>query len=280
MRLPRFPWSIEPLERREVLSALSLGGEFLMQPSPQGDNVIMLAGPTVPGSGGIGLSDADFQALLSLRDQTSSADQAAAAPTMRREIVFIDEAVPDAEALFDDLAAHQQPRRELTVIRVDSRRDGVEQISQALATDVVWDAVHIISHGSRDGFQIGSTWLNATSVAGYSADIQNWRQTLSTEADLFVYGCDLAGTARGRELLDTLRMLTGADIAASDDPTGSSQLGGDWTLEFTSGPVETAAVTTVDFQQRWQHTLAAGFTVTPTSGLTTSEAGGTATFTV
>ena len=43
----------------------------------------------------------------------------------------------------------------------------------------------------------------------------------------------------GGSLLDRLGTLTGADVAASDDLTGSARLGGDWDLEYGNGRIET-----------------------------------------
>ena len=42
----------------------------------------------------------------------------------------------------------------------------------------------------------------------------------------------------GAEAATTLAALTGADVAASDDLTGSSDQGGDWDLEFKQGQID------------------------------------------
>ena len=47
----------------------------------------------------------------------------------------------------------------------------------------------------------------------------------------------------------------GADVAASDDATGSSLLGGDWTLEATSGAIETDLAVSAPAQQSYAFTL-------------------------
>src|SRR5580765_772820 len=64
----------------------------------------------------------------------------------RREVVFVDSGVADAQALIDDLRAHSGA--ELVVVQLDAQRDGVQQITDTLAQLRDVDAVHIVSHGT------------------------------------------------------------------------------------------------------------------------------------
>ena len=95
-------------------------------------------------------------------------------------------------------------------------------------------------------------------------DIAGWQDSLTPEADLLFYGCDLAAGDDGRALLDNLSNLTGADVAASDDLTGSALLGGDWVLEYSNGEIETRVATSPETPQQWSGVLAT-FTVTTTT---------------
>ena len=72
---------------------------------------------------------------------------------------------------------------------------------------------------------------------------------------MLIYGCSLAETADGRELVDALGKLTATDVAASDDLTGNKILGGDWELEYEAGDIETTIAFSDDVQQNWQGTL-------------------------
>ena len=58
--------------------------------------------------------------------------------------------------------------------------------------------------------------------------------------------------------------LTGADVAASDDLTGSARRGGDWVLEYSKGEIEARVVTSPETPQHWSGVLAT-FTVTTTA---------------
>ena len=180
----------------------------------------------------------------------------------RREIVFVDSGVADAQALIDDLRARSGA--ELVVVQLDAQRDGVEQITDALAQVSDVDAVHIVSHGTDRALKIGSTWLTADDLDSRADSLTQWREALSADADLLLYGCDLAAGPQGQALLQGLQQLTGADIAASTDATGARALGGDWDLEYTAGAIEATGPFSAAARDDWQGLLAS-FTVTNTN---------------
>ena len=154
------------------------------------------------------------------------------------ELIFVDTHLRDYELLLDGLV-DDQPGRDFEVVLLDESQDGVEQIGEQLAKFSDVDAVHIFSHGSQDGVQLGSTWLRMGTLDDYADDLSDWGQSLSADADLLFYGCEAAATDAGQALLSAIQDLTGADVAASTDNTGHSDYGGDWQLEFTEGTVET-----------------------------------------
>jgi len=180
----------------------------------------------------------------------------------RREIVFVDANVDDHATLIAGLQ-QADPDVELRIVVLDSERDGIEQIDEVLkhASDI--DAVHVLSHGSDRGIQLGSTWLTQENLGTYADQIADWQRALDQNADLLLYGCDLASSTAGRLLVDNLAGLTGADVAASIDLTGNATLGGDWDLEYATGRVDAAVVVFAPAQMQWDGTLAA-ITVTTT----------------
>ena len=131
--------------------------------------------------------------------------------------------------------ANADDDRSFEVIILEADRDGVEQISQALADRQDLDAVHFVTHGEDGVVKLGDTWLDSDNVDAYAGDISGWQDALASEADLLFYGCDLAAGEDGRMLLEKLGTLTDADVAASDDLTGSARMGGDWVLEYGKG---------------------------------------------
>ena len=63
------------------------------------------------------------------------------------------------------------------------------------------------------------------------------------------YGCNLAATADGQELMNQIGAEWDVDVAASDDLTGILIFGGDWDLEYQTGDVETQIAFSTDLQR-------------------------------
>ncbi len=169
-----------------------------------------------------------------------------------REIVIIDGSVDDIQQLLDDLNASD---RDVEVFVLDSERDGIDQITEILDGRSDVESLHIVSHGTDGGVQLGNFWLTEANLDGYAGQIASWQGSLAGEADILFYGCDLAGNQAGQNLVESLSALTGADIAASDDVTGHETLGGDWELEFQLGDLQTDVAFSAQLQQTWFSTL-------------------------
>ncbi|MGL5065198.1 MAG: DUF4347 domain-containing protein, partial [Microcoleus sp.] len=167
----------------------------------------------------------------------------------RKELVFIDSTVKN----YHNLIAGVKPGTEVIVL--DAARDGVEQITEALASRNNIDSVHIVSHGSSGNLNLGAARLNSETINSYASQLQNWSNSLSTGADILVYGCDTAAGETGAQFIQTLSDLTGADIAASTDLTGSSVLGGDWDLEKLTGSIESPIAFQADAIADYQSVL-------------------------
>ena len=121
---------------------------------------------------------------------------------------------------------------EFDIYLIDSDSDGLAQISEHLNAYQELSSVHIVSHGSDGQVKLGNTILSSASIDGYASDLVGWRDHLAENADILFYGCNLSETEEGRQLVEGIAELSGADVAASDDLTGHEDLGGDWILEF------------------------------------------------
>ncbi|NND98464.1 MAG: DUF4347 domain-containing protein, partial [Pirellulaceae bacterium] len=150
------------------------------------------------------------------------------------EIIVIDSSLPDLQQFLDDL---HQSDRDRDVFVLDANRDGVDQITEILSGRNGVESLHLVSHGSDGGIQLGNTWLTDDNLNAYAGQISMWQGSLSSESDILIYGCDLASGADGQHLIESLSVLTGADVAASVDDTGHQSLGGDWDLEYTVGQI-------------------------------------------
>ncbi len=151
-------------------------------------------------------------------------------------VVVIDQGVDNFEALLT-----QVPEGYATLV-VPAGESGLEFIANSLQSYSNLESIHILSHGSDGLFQLGGDKVTAQNVDQFHDQLSRIGQSLNPDGDLLLYGCNLSASSEGQELLNALSNLSGADIAASDDLTGSSELGGDWTLETQVGSIEAATL--------------------------------------
>ncbi len=174
----------------------------------------------------------------------------------RKEIVFIDTRVENYQTLMDGI----DPAAE--VILLDARRDGIEQIAEALKGRSDIDAIHLIGEGTEAELHLGTAFLTNDSISGHYAELFGQiGQSLSAEADLLIYGCNFGRGTSGLSAIQTLADLTGADIAASTDRTGHVSEYSNWQLEVSTGFIETSIVIGQATQDAWEGVLAT-YTVT------------------
>ena len=163
---------------------------------------------------------------------------------LARELVIVDGGVENREALLASII-EDYPDSALEIRFLDSDRNGIDQISEILSeSDQKYDAIHLLSHGDDGQIQLGNTTLDDSNLSQYADQISGWAESLTDDADLLIYGCNLAETSQGQTFAQSLAAVTGADVAASDDLTGHESLGGDWDLEFSTGQIDTDIVIT------------------------------------
>ena len=98
------------------------------------------------------------------------------------------------------------------------------------------DSIAFAAHdqGAGQFFLTKEFTVNVNSLTG-SADLQHfWPGVGSLVKDngrIDLLACGLVSSEAGNLLLSQLEALTGKNFAASDDPTGNPQSGGDWVLE-------------------------------------------------
>jgi len=165
-------------------------------------------------------------------------------------VLFIDARVADAGVFLTSA------NEGVLVVQLAPEGDGVQQIAAALAGLEGLDSIQIVSHGASGQLQIGDTVLDAASLATHAAALAEWGGALRAGGDLLLYGCDVAHGDTGAAFIDALAGLTGADVAASTDVTGSDLLGANWVLEAATGSIEAASAVSVQAQQDYAHTLA------------------------
>ncbi|MDX8129561.1 cadherin-like domain-containing protein [Methylomonas sp. OY6] len=199
--------------------------------------------------------------------------QTSASETSRNEIVFVDTRVQGYESLLNDIKSSDVSNRNLEIITLDNSTDGIQQITQILAERDNLDAVHIISHGSDGSLDLGNSQLNFDTLIQNQTDISAWGDAFNIDGDILIYGCNVAETQFGQSFVEYLSGITNIDVAASEDTTGSADLGGDWLLEYQTGDVETEIVVSTAGQSEWTGLMAvtANGTVTSTSSTSTNQ---------
>ncbi len=172
---------------------------------------------------------------------------------MTNRIAFVDSRVTDYQTLIDGLPTDTE------VIVLNADQDGVMQIIAALQGKNGLDAIDIFSHGSSGAITLGSAVLNSNSLPGYAAKLAEIGTHLTESGDILLYGCDVAQGDMGQAFIGQLAQLTGADVAASNDLTGATALGGDWVLEAQKGEIESKSVFSAETAANYDNVLTSGF---------------------
>ena len=121
------------------------------------------------------------------------------------------------------------------VVILNPNAEILPQISTALAEQHGLQTLRLISHGDAGALHFGTQVLDQSVLANRAAEVAGWGRAMAPGADLLLYGCSVAESPAGQNFVATLAELTGADVAASSNPTGA---GGDVTLEFATGAVQ------------------------------------------
>ncbi|MDZ8260823.1 Calx-beta domain-containing protein [Nostoc sp. ChiQUE01b] len=187
-----------------------------------------------------------------------------------RNIVFIDPKVIDYQSLVSGIALGSE------VVILDPNRDGLAQITEFLTkreSNSV-QSIHIVSHGSVGSLQLGSINFNLSNLDSYKNQLQKWTSALTEKADILLYGCDVA-SGEGTKFVQQISRITGADVAASNNKTGSVALGGDWDLEVKTEKIEASLAFKPEVIQAYKSILPASFTGTYSQNFNTLAAFGT-----
>ncbi|MBW4422621.1 MAG: SBBP repeat-containing protein [Myxacorys californica WJT36-NPBG1] len=149
-------------------------------------------------------------------------------------LLFVDRGVAEYQTLVAGVA----PGTEVHVL--DSSQDAITQITNTLLGRRDISSLHILSHGEAGRLNFGRGGLDLADLPQYAAQLQSWSNVLTKDADILLYGCNVAQGELGQAFVNGLSDLTGADVAASDDRTGSAGRDGNWTLEVNQGTIDAA----------------------------------------
>lgn len=152
-----------------------------------------------------------------------------------KEIVFITGDTPDWQTLA------QGVRAGVEVVILDPSKDGLAAMAEALQGRNQLSAIHVVSHGAKGALSLGALMLTSDNLDANADNLIAIGRSLMEGGDLLLYGCDVAAGGADNQFLQDLAAATGADAAASIDPTGAIAKGGDWVLESVVGEIHTGS---------------------------------------
>ncbi|MBD2679207.1 MULTISPECIES: DUF4347 domain-containing protein [Nostoc] len=148
-----------------------------------------------------------------------------------QSIAFVDLSIPEVEKILQGLTTD-------LIIPLQPEQDSITQITETLSNYDDLLGVHVISHGSSGQLELGNSVVNLETLHSRSQDLETWADALAADADILLYGCNVAAGTVGSTFVSELGQLTGADVAASTDLTGNISQGGNWVLEYATGTIE------------------------------------------
>jgi len=172
--------------------------------------------------------------------------------TPSQNIYFIDSGVDNYASIVAALPAGTE------VHILTAAEPGLEQIATVLAGRSEVDAISLISHGTEGQLALAGDIVTRQELATSAETLARIGNALSDTADILLYGCNVAKGEKGLSFIDTLSQLTGADIAASDNLTGSAAQGADWVLEQQTGQIDAQSLAYLPQLASYQGTLAGG----------------------
>lgn len=149
-------------------------------------------------------------------------------------VFVVDSQIKNWQSLASQLAVNGK------VVVINSGSSGLDQLNQALTGEKNISAIHIYSHGASNEFSLGSDKVTFSNIDKLQTQLQSLGDKLSADGDILLYGCSI--THDDTALINELATLTHADIAASNNATGSREAGGDWLLETSIGAIEARTI--------------------------------------
>ena len=180
----------------------------------------------------------DAGLVAHLKGESDSKDSVEVAPLLVQStaLVVVDTTIENYESLIADLSEDTE------ILLLDGDSDGLDQIASYVEGRDGISSIHVLSHGDTGEIRLGNTTINSDTLNDRADTFARIGEALTEDGDILLYGCDVADGEAGIDFVSRLAMATGADVAASDDLTGSAELGGDWELEHQSGSIESKSL--------------------------------------
>ncbi len=157
------------------------------------------------------------------------------------QLVVMDAVLPDRKGLLQGVSSDAR------VIYVTKKEDPFTRILATLVQYGPVDSLHIFSHGASGELHFGNRKITQETLP--ADQLAMIGTLLKGPRDILIYGCNVGEGSGGEKFLKTLSEMTGADVAASTDATGSRDKDGDWELELVVGTINGNPISSPDYSQ-------------------------------
>jgi hypothetical protein len=164
------------------------------------------------------------------------------------KIVIIDAGVPGYQTFLNNVL----PDYKIHILTDQNRIDELDNIIKNYK-DI--KELHLISHGSSGIIQLGNKTIDEEFLNAKKTIFNSWKNNFSSNSIVNIYGCNIAAGEIGKRFLKQLSELTGTEIRASEDNTGSKLNNSNWILEFNSGFSANIIPFKKKFVQNYSHML-------------------------
>ncbi|MBS0538072.1 MAG: DUF4347 domain-containing protein, partial [Proteobacteria bacterium] len=179
----------------------------------------------------------------------AGASGATASSTAIDSVLFVDPRVSGWQDLAGSVSASTK------VVVIDPTLDGISQVTQTLSELHGIKEVDFLTYGHSGQIELGSSVVNDASLMANATSVAGWRNSLTDNAQIQFWGCDVGAGDAGAAFVNDLHTLTGVGIAASTDATGAAVMNGDWVLERTAGDVTAFHPFSADAEARYATVL-------------------------
>ncbi|SER06606.1 RHS repeat-associated core domain-containing protein [Nitrosomonas sp. Nm51] len=150
-----------------------------------------------------------------------------------QKLLFIDAAIQDQATLLKAV------RSEYRITKLKSDCDPVIQITNTLAGNGFVQEIILVAHARSGQIVFSNYELDSNELSKRSKEFEAWQKSfISNQTKIFVYACELARGEVGRDFIQQLKNLTGAEIAASSLTIGQWDGKQNWNLDFLTKPFE------------------------------------------
>ena len=164
-----------------------------------------------------------------------------------REVFFVDGSLPEQELLLRGVSP--KASTEASVVVLEPSGNLVDQMLDHLQRSGPVESLHLVTHGAPGQLRLGETVIDQAALRQQAKQLEILGSLLTGSKDIFLYGCEVASGNKGNDFIHLLSRLTGADVAASNDLTGSKAKSGDWDLELVVGRVSDRSIAFPDYSE-------------------------------